>query len=138
MKLSNQFRISDNEIQYEAIRSQGPGGQNVNKVSTAIQLRFDVLGSTLPDSLKEAIMACNDRRISNDGVIVIKAQRFRSQEKNREDARTRLKVLLLNAITPQKKRKPTRPSKASKERRLESKMRQGERKKMRGRIQYDE
>ncbi len=137
LKISNQIRIPDGEIQYDAIRSQGPGGQNVNKVSTAIQLKFDVQHSSLPDQIKEKILEFPDRRISKDGVIIIKAQRFRSQEKNREDAFTRLRALILKTMASQKKRKATKPSSNARKKRLETKTKRGQLKKLRGRVVPD-
>ena len=104
LNISSQLSIPENEIQCEAIRAQGSGGQNVNKVSSAIHLRFDIKNSSLPDVYKEKILALSDKRISKDGIVVIKAQRFRSQEKNREDALNRLKSLILKSLTKQKKK----------------------------------
>ena len=136
--ISDQIHIPENEIQCEAIRAQGKGGQNVNKVSTAIHLRFDIYNSSLPDDYKEKLSALKDRRISKDGIIVIKAQRFRRQEKNREDALERLKVLILKSMIKQKKRKPTRPSKNAKLKRLDSKTRQGKIKELRRKVSRED
>lgn len=117
-----------------AVRAQGAGGQNVNKVSSAIHLRFDIASSSLPDELKERLLKMQDQRISADGVIVIKAQRFRTQEKNRADALERLRLLVEKASRKQKKRVPTKPSKGAKERRLQHKTRRGQVKAMRGKV----
>ncbi len=134
LNISSQVSIPENEIRCEAIRAQGAGGQNVNKVSSAIHLRFDIKNSSLPDVYKEKLLALSDQRISKDGIIVIKAQKFRSQEKNKEDALSRLKSLILKSMTKQKKRKTTQPSKSAKKKRLDYKTQHGKLKGLRSKI----
>ncbi len=136
--ISNNIKISENEIKLEAIRSQGPGGQNVNKVSSAIHLRFDIVHSSLPKHIKEDLLRQNDKRISKEGVIIIKAQRFRTQEKNREDAMERLKALILKATIKPKKRKPTKVSKAKKKNRMDKKKKHGQLKKLRQKVSFND
>ncbi len=136
--ISDQISIEENEIRFEAIRAQGAGGQNVNKVSSAIHLRFDIHHSSLPDHLKETLLTLSDRRISKDGVIIIKAQRFRSQEKNKEDAVNRLLALISKSMTTPKKRKPTRPSRAAGKKRVDDKTKHGQIKTLRGRVTPEE
>jgi ribosome-associated protein len=129
------FVLRDEEVEFAAIRAQGAGGQNVNKVSNAVQLRFDIGSSSLPDVLKERLLATSDQRISAEGVVVIKAQRYRSLEKNREDALARLTALVTGAAVVQAARVPTRPTRASRERRVEGKVLRGRVKALRRRIE---
>ena len=128
------FELREEEIVFEAIRAQGAGGQNVNKVSNAVHLRFDVRASGLPDELKARLLARRDRRVSGEGVIVIKAQQYRSLEKNRAEALARLLALLSAAATIPRARRATRPTLASQRRRIESKQRRGQVKALRGRV----
>lgn len=123
--------IPDSEIDIHAMRSQGAGGQNVNKVSTAIHLQFDINASSLPPFYKQELLKLKDHRISEDGIITIKAQQHRTQERNREDALDRLRVLIQSVAIPRKKRRATKPTKGAKQRRLESKTKRGQLKALR-------
>jgi ribosome-associated protein len=130
--VTSHISIPDSEIDIHAMRSQGAGGQNVNKVSSAIHLQFDIAASSLPPRYKEELLKLRDHRISDDGVITIKAQQYRSQEQNREDAFTRLRELIQSVAIPRKKRRATKPTKGSQNRRIESKKKQGRLKALRG------
>ena len=138
LKISEQITLPINEIDLKAVRSQGAGGQNVNKVATAIHLRFDVKASSLPEIYKHRLLTKLDRsQITKDGVIIIKAQQFRTQHQNKEDALKRLKDLIKSSIVRKKKRLPTKPSKGTKRRRLESKTKRSRLKASRKKVDYD-
>ncbi|MFN6495823.1 MAG: alternative ribosome rescue aminoacyl-tRNA hydrolase ArfB [Nostoc sp. DedQUE01] len=134
LQISNIIIIPDSELEISAIRSQGAGGQNVNKVATAIHLRFDIEASSLPAFYKEQLLKLNDRRITQEGVVVIKAQEHRSQEQNRQEAMHRLKELILSAVILPQIRKPTKPTRSSQKRRLDSKSKRAQIKSVRRQV----
>lgn len=131
LKITENISIDDSELVERFVRASGPGGQNVNKLSTAVELRFDVVGSSLPDEVKERLLRRKDRRLNADGVMIIQAQRFRTQERNREDARDRLQRWIEQSVRAPKRRVATKPSKGSVERRLGSKRERAEIKRQR-------
>ncbi len=126
--------IDVNEVEFNAIRAQGPGGQNVNKVSSAVHLRFDIVNSSLPEHIKERLLAMRDQRITKEGVVVLKAQQSRSQEANKEEALRRLQELVASVAVLPTVRRPTRPTRSSQRKRLDGKTKDGERKQLRGKI----
>ena len=134
LKISQNHSIPTDEIEYQSIRAGGPGGQHVNKTSSAVHLRFDLHASSLPEIWRERLLQTQDRRISSDGIIVIKASSHRSLEQNREDARQRLRELIQTVTSTPKKRRPTRPSRGARQRRMDAKRQRSRTKSLRGKV----
>ncbi|RDV25525.1 aminoacyl-tRNA hydrolase [Alteromonas aestuariivivens] len=134
--ITDSIQLADEEVELSAIRAQGSGGQNVNKVSSAIHLRFDIAASSLPEPVKQRLLSRNDSRVTNEGIFILKAQNFRTQEQNRQDAIARLAEWVAAATVVAKKRKPTRISRAAKQRRQETKKKSSQRKQLRQKIDF--
>jgi ribosome-associated protein len=134
LTISNNVSLDEDEIEIEAIRAQGSGGQKVNKTSAAIHLRFDIAASSLPEFYKERLLALGDSRITKEGIVVIKSRQHRSREQNKEEALERLVELIKSVNVSKKKRIATKPTKGSVKKRLQSKKKQGEKKKLRGKV----